>query len=347
MSMNLHSPAGALDLMRELPVLFQLAEALLPTKFLPKKLETAGQVVAVLLTGRELGLPPMTSLRTINIVDGKIEMSANLQLALANRAGIKHRFLEQSDQRCILELQTPGEDPVSYAYTMEDAKRAELLERGRPKDGGKTTWEKHPKAMLRARCTSNAVDAHCPEVLCGGVYDHDEMAEIVDDTSPVRTIAALPSNANATSTEYVDDETGEVTTHAPARELSAGESRVEVDANDAAQATLQKMAAEKPAKDEPLFAWGDKKGQPVSSGSLDEIENYGLWLNKCINDPAKARYKQKNIETCDAVREIFKRKLAELDKQRPLARTSPDDDMGELPPAWGGPPSEKTGDAAE
>jgi hypothetical protein len=36
---------------------------------------------------------------------------------------------------------------------------------------GKDNWKRHPAAMLRARCTSAAMRAFCPEYLGAGVYE--------------------------------------------------------------------------------------------------------------------------------------------------------------------------------
>jgi hypothetical protein len=314
-----------LDLNRELPLLFSLAEALLPTGFLPIALQTSGQVVAVLLAGRELGLAPMTALRTINIVEGKVGIAASLQLALANRAGIKHRFIEQTAERCVLELQSPGEEPMRYEYTIAEAKAALLIERGRARDenkraiAGTSVWEKHPKNMLRARCISNAISAHCPEVLLA-VYDPDEIEDIRETQLAAQGLAA-PYTAPEHVVEVIDAETGEVTQQAVPPQTNTApasapvvESTVVTEPENAAQRVLQDMAGQtpppRPTKKayQPKIPFGNKKGQPLANATDDELKKFRDWYIGLIKDPEKADKKRWNERDLQAIREEWTRR---------------------------------------
>lgn len=133
--------------------------------FLPQHLQNEGQVLATILAGRELGLPPMASLRSIYLINGKVGLAADIQLALMKKAGIKHTWEETSEKRAALKLERSGDAPHVQAFTLDDAKRAGLT-------GG--NWQKHPAAMLRARCVSAAAKAYAPDVLAG-VYDPEEL----------------------------------------------------------------------------------------------------------------------------------------------------------------------------
>lgn len=175
----------ALDVARELPAMFQLAKALMGARgFVPKHLDSEGAIVACILAGRELGIPPMLSLRTINVIDGKVSLSAELQLALMKRAGVRHSWTTATDTEAVLVLTRQGDEPHTQRYTWEDAKRAGLT--------GKNNWRNHPAAMLRARCVSAAATAYAPDVL-GGVYDPDELEEIA---SQPRGLAAEVAEAH-------------------------------------------------------------------------------------------------------------------------------------------------------
>src|SRR5579872_3234618 len=68
------------------PALFatmkQMASIMLKSGFLPKALRTEEQVITILIKGRELELPPMESLSSIQVIDGKPAVSPQLMLAL-------------------------------------------------------------------------------------------------------------------------------------------------------------------------------------------------------------------------------------------------------------------------
>ena len=153
-----------------LPALFQLAEALIQSGMMPDHIRNPGAVVATVLSGQELGLGPMASIRTIHMVKGRPVIGADAQLALLHRAGISSRWLETSDTvaRLALWRHDPA-DSAEWSYTIADAKRAGLE--------GRDVWRKHTAAMLRARCISSAARGYAPEVLMG-VYTPDEALEI-------------------------------------------------------------------------------------------------------------------------------------------------------------------------
>jgi hypothetical protein len=131
--------------------------------------------MAIILAGRELGLPPMTALRSIHLVEGRVTLAADLQLALVKRAGVKHRWLRTDAEAATVELTRGADQPFAFTYSIEDAKRAGLA--------GKQNWQRHTPAMLRARAISAAIRAYCPDVLTG-VYDPDELDSGADRISP-------------------------------------------------------------------------------------------------------------------------------------------------------------------
>jgi hypothetical protein len=142
--------------------------------FVPK--EMLGQphaIAAAILTGQELGIGPMQSLRSIYVIDGRPMLAADLMLSLAIRAGVKHTWLEQTDRVARLRLQRAGFDPHEHVYTLEEAQRAGLARR--------QNWQRYAPAMLRARCLSAALRAYCPDVLGAGVYVEGEI--VPDDDS--------------------------------------------------------------------------------------------------------------------------------------------------------------------
>jgi hypothetical protein len=151
--------------------LMNLAKALVPTGFLPDHIKTAGQAVAIILTGREMGVGPMQSLRSIVMVKGKPTVSADLQLAVFKRNGGKATFLHLDDQRAVLELTHPNGDRHTETFTMADARAAGLTNE---------TYRKWPKAMLRSRAITAGLKSVGFEP-CAGAYDPEELAPVMDD----------------------------------------------------------------------------------------------------------------------------------------------------------------------
>lgn len=142
------------------------AAHLVKTGFLPRAVDTPEKAVAIMLTGRELGLPPMRALRSIHIIQGKPTLAAELMLALFKAKGGRSQFRESTDRSATLWLRHPNGDEHEETFTIEDAERARLLN----KDG----WKNYPRAMLRARVISAGLRAVAPDVI-GGVYDPEEL----------------------------------------------------------------------------------------------------------------------------------------------------------------------------
>lgn len=139
--------------------LMALAKELVTTNFLPIAIKTPAQAVAIILTGRELGLPPMQSLRSICIIQGKPELSADLQLSIFHRDGGRSKWLTLTATEAKLLLKHPNGDEHTEVFTMDDAKRAGLA--------SGQNWQKYPKAMLRSRAITAGLKSIGFEPLTG------------------------------------------------------------------------------------------------------------------------------------------------------------------------------------
>ena len=145
------------------------------------------EAVVLLLTGRELGLSPMQSLRGIYVVSGRPVLSADLMVAVVRRSGLcaSWRTVESTAEACTIETQRAGEEhPTRKTWTMADAKRAQVT--------GKGTWSQYPAQMLRHRCAADLAREVYPDVLMG-LYDPDELAGV----EPVRVEASAPVRDDA------------------------------------------------------------------------------------------------------------------------------------------------------
>jgi hypothetical protein len=145
-----------------------VAQSLAPTPFVPNSLRstsrdpdearrvTVGNITAAILTGQELGLTPMASLRSINIIQGTPAMTALALRGLVQSRGHEVRKVESSDTRCVYEGRRAGSDgPFERSVWTIDRARAMGLT-------GKDNWKRQPEAMLIARASSECAGSSPP-----------------------------------------------------------------------------------------------------------------------------------------------------------------------------------------
>lgn len=146
-----------------------LAKVLVSSRLLPRGVTTPEQAFTIILTGKELGLSAMQSLRAVHVIEGKPTLAADLQVALVKRSSACRyfRLVKSDDKAAKYETQREGDpEPTQLTFTIEEAQRAKLT--------GKDNWVKYPAAMLRARCASALARVVYPELVMG-VYDPDEL----------------------------------------------------------------------------------------------------------------------------------------------------------------------------
>lgn len=150
------------------------AKTLVATKFLPSAIDTPEKAVAIMLKGRELGIPAMYALSKIAIIGGKPVTEAELMLALIYRdhGDGAVQFTESTNERCTVQYKRRSWSAYrTHSFDIDDAKRAGLL--------SKDTWQKYPDAMLRARCVSAMARMGFPDSI-GGMYTPEEMGADVE-----------------------------------------------------------------------------------------------------------------------------------------------------------------------
>ena len=162
--------------------LMALATQLVATGFLPKAITTPAQAVAIILTGRELGIGTMQALRSINVIQGKVALSAELMAAKILQCGHKLEWTENSDTKAAVRITRKDGTSHEDSFTMDEAKKAGLL--------GKDSWAKFPKAMLRARALSLTARAICPDAI-SGTYTPEELGAEVDGEGGVINVTPL------------------------------------------------------------------------------------------------------------------------------------------------------------
>ena len=149
-----------------------VADQMVKTGFMPKALKTAAQVVLVMETGRELGLPPMEALRNIYIVDNKTALASQLMLSLLYRSEkLEDIQIKDIEKGCTVTMKRKGMSPYTVTFTEEDARKANLLY--------KDNWKNWAKNMYRARAISMCARVVAPDVIAG-LYTPEEIEDHLD-----------------------------------------------------------------------------------------------------------------------------------------------------------------------
>lgn len=198
-ALAINAPIAAPPIMSnaEIDQTFRVAKALAMSGLF-KDARQAEQAFAKILVGRDLGLSPTQAMMGIHIIDGKPELSANLQAAFVKRTpGYDYRVTELTDQACEIAYYRDGEEIGRSRFTIEDAKKAGL--------GGRGPWKAYPRNMLFARAMSNGVAFFCPEVTGGlRVYSDGEISG--DETPPAIDNAANEPEPEPTDADVISDD---------------------------------------------------------------------------------------------------------------------------------------------
>lgn len=153
-------------------------------------------VLLIVEQAEALGIPVMTALNGVHVIDGKPTISPALMSALVRRAGHKLR-VTGDDTHAVAEIIRADDPDFTFRseWTLDRAKKAGLAGRG--------SWGKYPAAMLKARAISEVCRDACQEVVAG-VYTPEELgADVVVDADG-DVIAAVPHAAPQPEHEPVE-----------------------------------------------------------------------------------------------------------------------------------------------
>ena len=171
-----------------------IARALATTAFLPDSLKvyrderrtqldldaTVAQAAAALLTGQELGLSPMASLRSIDVIppgSGSPALRAAALRALVQQHGHDIWVQESTDTRAVVRGIRKGAEVVQECvWTIDRAKRMRLRGFNSPEGN----WQRMPKNQLVARATAECARLIASDVLLGLPYIVEEIQDTQD-----------------------------------------------------------------------------------------------------------------------------------------------------------------------
>jgi hypothetical protein len=154
------------------------------TEFVPVGLRGhVDKILACVATGRALGLPDMTALRSIHIIEGKAAFSAELMVMLARGAGHSITGTVTGEKAIVTGTRKDTKDTMTVEWTLEMAERAGLL--------SKPGWKKYPESYLWARAASQLCRMLFADCFAGATYTPEELGagditadELMDEPEP-------------------------------------------------------------------------------------------------------------------------------------------------------------------
>jgi hypothetical protein len=147
---------------------------------------------AIVEYGHELGIPPMMSLKNINIISGQLACNAQLMLSLAIAKGVTYEIKEESDKGAKLIFKRVS-STYEASFTEEDAKSAGLL--------GKDNWKKYPRDMYFWRAVAKGVRRIAPDAVMG-LFTAEEITS--GDVVDITEITKIDKPLNDDVSEYDD-----------------------------------------------------------------------------------------------------------------------------------------------
>lgn len=186
---------GLIPTEHEMMVFHTMAEQAVTSKMYKGIGEKAG-VMMLMLSARELGISPMMALNGgLNIIQGKVEISARMMSALIRKSGHQIQVKECTATQCVLvgKRSDTGESQES-SFSVSEAQQAGIFKAG----GG---WTKFPKDMCFARALSRLARQLFSDVIGIG-YIEGEIGNPVE-TKPIQVEQIYPEETFIEESESV------------------------------------------------------------------------------------------------------------------------------------------------
>ncbi len=185
---------------------FRLATGIAKSGLAPRDMATPEKVLVAIMTGMELGLPPMFAVQKIAVINGRPSLWGDAIPALLYAKGFKLREWTDGDT-AYCEVTRPTGEKITRTFSDADAKAAGLL--------GKTgPWTQYRARMRQMRARGFAARDGAADVL-GGLYLREELDEPqMKDVTPAAPealslpdIPDLPVDEPVVDSTLPDDET--------------------------------------------------------------------------------------------------------------------------------------------
>lgn len=183
----------------------EYAEILSASNLLPRAYQKQpANVFTAMAMGEALGLKPIEAINSINVIQGKPALSAELMGAMVRRAGHKLRISCTKNPPTATATLIRKDDPDSpFTVTWDEkaATRAGLWM-------SSPSWQKYPDQMMRARAVTEVCRMGAADALSGFVYTAEELGGEPQDPlafSPVvQPVQAEPVQAEPETVEVIE-----------------------------------------------------------------------------------------------------------------------------------------------
>lgn len=185
----------------------KIAKSLARTSFVPASLRgKPDDITAAILAGQELGLRPMATLRSMDVIHGTPALRAHAMRGLVQSRGHSVQVVESTETKCVMQGRRSGEDTwQTVTWTIERARKLGLT--------SKDQWTKQPQTMLVARATGEICRLIASDVLHAMPYASEELGDPGQhdtDHTPARVTAAEVLKPQPPAAEIDAAETPEV-----------------------------------------------------------------------------------------------------------------------------------------
>ncbi len=185
--------------------IFRLATGIAKSGLAPPSMATAEKLMVAIMTGLELGLPPMFAINKIAVINGKPTLWGDAIPALLWSRGFKvHEYFdgEGENKHAFCRVTRPDGTQITRHFSVNDAKNAALWGKAGP-------WKQYPDRMLQMRARGFAARDGAADVL-GGLYlreelEDEQMKDITPSPAEVPMPPEMPEDPPFNEAKFIDD----------------------------------------------------------------------------------------------------------------------------------------------
>lgn len=173
--------------------LMQMAALYHKSGLAPNSLDTLEKVAIGMATCLEVGVPIVTGLQHVAVINGKASIWGDLVMSIVRGSGLLEEYEEtetgapyQDDWTFTCKIKRRGLSPATGRFTWADAKRAGLHDPQR-KGGGAdqySPWRRFPKRMMQWAARRWVIRDNFADLLKGIVLAEDALDAVALDKGP-------------------------------------------------------------------------------------------------------------------------------------------------------------------
>jgi len=228
---------------------FRLATAIHKSGLAPSAMNKVEQITVAIMHGMELGLPPMTAVQKIAVVNGRPTIFGDAVPALLLSRGFRlEETMDGTDDArgATCRVIRPDGTRIERRFTVADAKLAKLWGKAGP-------WTQYPDRMLQMRARGYAARDGAADVL-SGLYVAEELQDI-DLTPPRKSSAECKRDGTTERFNEIRRQIGAATTKDDLDRIEADhEAEIAVMASRWAQIINDEIAAKREDLSAPVDA---------------------------------------------------------------------------------------------